>query len=464
MRRSTISQVGSDATELRDCTAAVALGSSGTVQSSTRRDFLRHTSTIAAGAVIAPYFVPASALAAPGRPGANDLINVGYIGAGRRAQQLMNLPPEARIVAAADVQLSRAEAVAQRYGGRAYQDYREMLDSKDIDAVVVATPDHWHALPSIHACQAGKDVYCEKPLTLTIHEGRQMVDAARKFNRIVQTGSQQRSMIANRVACQWVREGQLGKVIEVIGSNYPSPWHCDFPAQDIPEGLDWDAWCGQTTPRPFHNDIFISRSNPGWISFRNYSGGEMTGWGAHGLDQVQWALGMDASGPVEVWTEGAAFDPPTYSKPESRARGEKPGTFPQVVFQYANGVKLRLDDGPPGGAKFVCERGTITIDRGNFKIDSPDLERELRKTVDLTPETGDPHMRNWIACIQSRELPVADVEIGHRSATVCHLGNIARETGRRLKWNPQAEQFVDDDLANGLVSREQRAPYQTDVT
>lgn len=189
-----------------------------------------------------------------------------------------DLPPEARIVAAADVQLSRAEAVAQRFGGVAYQDYRDLLDSKDVDAVVVATPDHWHALPSIHACQAGKDVYCEKPLTLTIREGRQMVDAARMNNRVLQTGSQQRSMVANRVACQWVREGQLGRVIEVIGSNYPSPWHCDLPAQDVPEGLNWDAWCGQTTPRPFHQDIFISRSNPGWISFRDYSGGEMTGW------------------------------------------------------------------------------------------------------------------------------------------------------------------------------------------
>lgn len=434
------------------------------MQSSTRRAFLQHSAVAATGAVVAPYFVPASALAAPGRPGANDRINVGYIGAGRRALQVMDLPPEARIVAAADVQLSRAEAVAQRYGGVAYQDYRDLLDNKDVDAVVVATPDHWHALPSIHACQAGKDVYCEKPLTLTIREGRQMVDAARKNNRVLQTGSQQRSMVANRVACQWVREGQLGKVIEVIGSNYPSPWHCDFPAQDVPNGLDWDTWCGQTTARPFHNDIFISRSNPGWISFRDYSGGEMTGWGAHGLDQVQWALGMDESGPVEIWTEGVEFNPPTYTKPESRARGEKPGTYPQVVFRYANGVTLRLADGPPGGAKFVCERATITIDRGNFKLDSPELERELRKAADLTPEPANEHLQNWVACIKSRETPVADVEIGHRSATVCHLGNIARETGRKLHWDPQAERFSNDDLANKLVSREQRAPYQTDVT
>jgi predicted dehydrogenase len=429
----------------------------------TRRGFLRNAAIAAAGIASAPYFVPSSVLAGPSRPGANDRINVGYIGAGRRALQVMDLPPDARIIAAADVQLSRAEAVADKYQGVAFQDYRRLLDLKDIDAVVVATPDHWHTLPSIHACQAGKDVYCEKPLTLTIREGRQMVDAARRYNRVVQTGSQQRSMVANRVACQWVREGRLGKVIEVIGSNYPSPWFCEFPAQATPAGLDWDVWCGQTKPRPFHNDIFISRSNPGWISFREYSGGEMTGWGAHGLDQVQWALGMDESGPVEVWTEGVPFRPPTYTMPEPRSRGEKPGTYPEVVFRYANGVTLRLADGPPGGAVFVCERAKITIDRGQFKLDSPELEKELRGTVDLTPEAGNEHLKNWVACMRSRENPAADVEIGHRSTTVCHLGNIARETGRRLKWDPVKEQFVDDAAANALVSREQRAPYQTDV-
>jgi predicted dehydrogenase len=276
-----------------------------------------------------------------------------------------------------------------------------------------------------------------------------MVDAARRYQRIVQTGSQQRSMVANRVACQWVREGRLGKVLEVIGSNYPSPWFCDFPAQETPAGLDWDMWCGQTTPRAFHNDIFISRSNPGWISFRQYSGGEMTGWGAHGLDQVQWALGMDETGPVEIWTEGTPFDPPKYAMPEPRARGEKPGSYPEVLFRYANGVRLRLADGPPGGAVFVCERG--------------ELEKELRGQVDLTPEPGNEHLKNWIQCIKSRNRPAADVEIGHRSATVCHLGNIARETGRKLKWDPVAEKFVGDASANQLVSREQRAPYQTDV-
>lgn len=403
-------------------------------------------------------------LAAKGRVGANDLINIGYIGAGRRALQLMDLPPEARIVAVADVQLSRAEVVATKYQGVAFQDYRKLLDSKDVDAVVIATPDHWHALPSIHACQAGKDVYCEKPLTLTIREGRQMVDAARRYQRIVQTGSQQRSMVANRVACQWVREGRLGKVLEVIGSNYPSPWYCDFPAQETPAGFDWDMWCGQTIPRAFHNDIFISRSNPGWISFRQYSGGEMTGWGAHGLDQVQWALGMDETGPVEIWTEGTKFDPPKYAMPEPRARGEKPGTYPEVLFRYANGVTLRLADGPPGGAVFVCEGGRITIDRSYFKLDSKELEKELRGQVDLTPEPGNEHLKNWIECIKSRNCPAADVEIGHRSATVCHLGNIARETGRKLKWNPVAEQFVGDVSANQLLSREQRVPYQTDVT
>jgi predicted dehydrogenase len=428
-----------------------------------RRAFLGRSAVATAAAVSAPYFVPSKVLAAPGRPGANDRIGIGYIGVGRRSLQLMDLPPEGRIVAAADVQLSRAQAIAEKHRGMAYADYRELLESPDVDAVVVATPDHWHALPSIHACQAGKDVYCEKPMTLTIREGRQMVDAARRYNRVVQTGSQQRSMTMNRVACQWIREGRFGKVKEVIASNYPSPWYCDFPAQPTPTGLNWDVWCGQTKPRAFHNDIFIPRSNPGWISFREYSGGEMTGWGAHGFDQIQWALGMDDSGPVEMWSEGVAFSPPTYRTPESRARGEAPGTYPTVVFRYASGVMMRLADGPPGGGRFVCEDATITVDRGMFKIDSPELDRELRRSVDLPVEAGNAHHFDWFAAMKSRRQPIADVEIGHRSATVCHLGNIARETGRRLKWDPQAERFIGDDDANQLVAREQRAPYSTDI-
>ena len=271
-----------------------------------RRSFLGKT---IATAVVVPYMIPSGILAAEGRPGPNDRIGVGYIGAGRRSGQLRDISADAQIVAMADVNMRRARGNAAKYNATAYQDYRRMLQSKDVDAVVVASPDHWHALHSIHAMQAGKDVYVEKPMTLTIREGRLMVRAARKYKRIVQCGSQQRSMAENHFACEFVRNGGLGKINKVIGHNYPSPWECDLPGEPVPKDLDWNQWCGPTEPVPYSIDLYSPRRNPGWISFRPYSGGEMTGWGAHGLDQLQWALGMDESGPVELLDRRAQVQP-----------------------------------------------------------------------------------------------------------------------------------------------------------
>lgn len=420
-------------------------------KTTSRRQFVRQ----AASGIAIPYLLGSTALAGPKKSGANDRVGIGYIGVGRRGQQLMGLPKDAQIVAVADINHARADQVAAKQNCRAYYDYRELLDSKDVDAVVVATPDHWHALPSIHACQAGKDVYCEKPLTLTISEGRVMVDAARKYDRVVQTGSQQRSASANEFACRLIREGHLGRVHTIIGHNYPSPWECALPNQAVPDGIDWDSWCGPTEPRPFHSDIYTPRANPGWISFRPYSGGEMTGWGAHGLDLVQWALGMDESGPVEVWTEGNPFEPPVYKVPEPRGRGDAICSQPQVCFRYGNGELLRLADGPAGGALFIGDRGKISVDRGKFTIDPPELADALEQSGG-----GVSHLQNWVDCIKSRERPVADVEIGHRTATVCHLGNIARWVGRRLHWNPIKEEFENDAEANALLQRESRKPYE----
>jgi len=425
-----------------------------------RRQFVRRAAALAAGGAAAPLILRYSVLAGPPAPAANDRVGIGYIGVGRRAQQLMGLPAEARIVAVADVNHDRADRVASARNCRAYHDYRALLDSKDVDAVIVATPDHWHALPSIHACQAGKDVYCEKPLTLTVREGRAMVDAARKYRRVVQTGSQQRSTPANDFACRLVREGHLGRVHTIMGHNYPSPWECALPGQAVPDAIDWDIWCGPTAPRPFHRDIYTPRANPGWVSFRSYSGGEMTAWGAHGLDQVQCALGMNASGPVEVWTDDDAFEPPVYKAAESRARGDAMCGQPSVLFRYGNGEVLRLADGPAGGAVFIGERGKISVDRGRFAVDPPELADALQQP---SGGGGDPtvvHLQNWVDCIKSRNRPVADVEIGHRSATVCHLGNIARWVSRPLRWDPAREVFLDDTDANTLLQRERREPYE----
>jgi len=423
----------------------------------TRRDLLRRGGCFLAGTLAAPAILPGGLLAGESKAAPADRIGIGYIGCGRRSEGLRRLPREGQVVAAADCYLPRAEAVVKKGGGKAHGDYRKLLESKDVDAVIIASPDHWHALHAIHACQAGKDVYVEKPMTLTIVEGRRMVEAARRHGRIVQCGSQQRSMAVNRIACELVRTGRLGKVHTVIGANFPSPWECRFPGQPVPAGLDWDSWCGPTEVVPFHPDIFAPRTNPGWISFRPWSGGEMTGWGAHGLDQVQWALGMDATGPVEVWAEGEKLVAPTFTEPHPRSKGETVTSKPAVAYRYASGTVLRLDNGPQGGAIFIGEKGKLTVDRGVFKTDPADLVPEVAAQARRGGQ--DFHIENWFECMKSRKLPAADVEIGHRSTTVCHLGNIARWLGRKLRWDPEKEEFPGDAEANGLLDRARRSPY-----
>lgn len=429
-----------------------------------RRQFLHRGVSLAAGGVAAPYVVPSGVLAAGGRPGPNDQIGVAGIGIGRQGSGVLQnamSTKQCRFIGIADVYLPRAEEMCKRLGGKAYQDYRKLLERKDVDAIITATPDHWRALICIHACQAGKDIYAEKALSLTIREGRRMVGAARKYGRVLQVGSQQRSQAVNRISCEYLRSGKLGKIKEVEGCNYPSPWECALPGQPVPEGLDWDMWCGPAPLVPFHKDLFTPRAKPGWLSFRPYSGGEMTGWGAHGLDQIQWALGMDDSGPVEVWTEGPRFDPPTYREPESRARGDKQCQVPMIFFRYANGVVVKLDKGSGGGAIFYGEKGKLDLSRGKVNTNPPEIAEEIRAEAKGADEN---HVKNWLDCIRTRDKPVADVEMGHRSITVAHLGNIARWVGRRLRWDPVREVFPDDAEANGFLDRVRRNPYELPET
>ena len=423
-----------------------------------RRDFLMAT---AAGAGMAlPWIVPAEAVAIGTKIGPNERIGVGYIGVGRRGLQLMGLPKEGRIVAVCDVNPLRAESVAAARKCRAYLDYRKMLDAKDVDAVIIATPDHWHALPSIHACQAGKDVYTEKPLDLTIREGRAMVEAAREHQRVFQTGSQRRSMKQHRLGCQLIRAGAIGKVHTVIACNYPSPWECALPAQPTPKGLLWDAWCGQTEPRAYHADLYVPRGKPGWMSFRPYSGGEMTGNGAHGFDQIQWALGTDATGPVEIWPErDEPLKAPVYDAPENRKRGDAACSRNRVFFRYANGVVVKLGNGPVAGGIFLGEKGKIVIDNNRFTCEPAELAETPLADAAPRLEVSDNHFQNWFDAIKSRARPIADVEIGHRSAVICHLCNIARWVGHKLHWDPAKELFLGDDQANQYLQRPERKPY-----
>lgn len=408
-----------------------------------RRQFLKHT---AAGCAM-PWLIPSRVLAAPGRPGANDRVVIGFIGNGGRARQLMDhVPADGRIVAISDCYVPRmAETLRQKKADwKTYPQYRNMFDAEKLDAVVVATPDHARVLPCIHACQAGLDVYAEKPLTLTIAEGRVLVNSVRKHKRVFQVGSQQRTMEMNRFACELVRSGSIGKIKAVLGVRYPGPRrYTGLPEQPVPEGLNWDTWCAQTELRPYNSQLQF-----GWMGWRSYSGGEMTNWGAHGCDQIQWALGMSETGPVEIW--------PTSQGPHGGVR-----------MLYANGVEVRyeLDGGPMGGGIFVGGDCKIEINRNKFTTNPPDFVKDPPKPATAQIWEGPgwiarPHIQNWLECIKSRQKPNADVEIGHRSISVCHLANIARDVGRRLRWDPVQETFPDDPEANCYVDRPRRKGWE----
>lgn len=416
----------------------------------TRRSFL-HAAT---GALAAPAFVPATALGRNGAVAANERIGVGAIGVGNRSKLLLEqLPESGQIVALSDCNLPRAEAFKAEKKGSwpIYQDHRALLERPDVDAVIVGTGEFQRVVPCIHACQAGKDVYAEKPLTLYIREGRALVQAARRYGRVFQVGTQQRSMAINQLACELVRSGGLGRLLEVRAMNYSGPETAPgtpLPAQTKPKGLDWDRWLNQAAMRPYNGQWM------GWMRWFDFSGGQMTNWGAHGVDQVQWALGADATGPVEMW-------PLTDAGPGA------------VEMRYANGVPLKfmLERGPMGGAIFICEQGKLEVNRNKVTSNPPDIARELLKNVDVAAEErkwSDElalwqarwHMQNWIDCIRSREQPVADVEIGHRSVTVCHLANLTRQLKRKLTWNPATEEFVGDAAANRLADRPRRSGYE----
>jgi len=420
----------------------------------------------------------------------NEQIGIGIIGCGRRNGQLIagiggqGAPPaHARIVAVADYNLKRADRWGRVHGVRKqYQDYRELLDQKEVDVVVYATPEHQHYLPCIHACQAGKDIYGEQPLGHTIAEGRKMVEAVRKYKRVFQTGEQQRSHPAARKAVELIRNGRIGKIQQVIGYNYPSAWECDFPAEPLPEWLDWDAWCGPNEVVPYHTDLYLSRVpyhpedcyyrypaeqyavGPGWMSFRPYSGGELPNWGCHGLSMVHWALDMDESGPVEVWVDPAEkMEPVTYDTPESPARGDALCSKTFIHYKYPNGVVLSLTSRDPklgGGATFIGDKGKITIFRGGYECDPAGLDEDPLPPDAVRVYESDNHMHNFFDCVVSRKDPIMKVESGHSVAALCHLGNIARRLGRKLKWDPEKEVFPGDEEANSYLDFERRKKYE----
>lgn len=412
-----------------------------------RREFIKRAAAATTAAVAAPMIVPAHVLGRENSAPPSETILIGAIGVGGRAGQLFEQIPETgRIIAAADCYLQRAiDAAKKRTPNWAvYQDYRQMLDREKLDAVLVATPDHARTLPCIHAVQAGLDVYAEKPLTAYVREGRVLVDAVRKHQRVFQVGTQQRTMEINRFCCEFIRDGKIGKVKKVSAVNYPGPRRYEgLPEEPTPETDDWNVWCGPTELRPFNHQLQF-----GWMQWRDYSGGEMTNWGAHGIDQIQWALGKDDTGPTELW-------------PES------PGPNGIVSMRYADGTSVRFEreGAPMGGAVFSGSDCKMEINRNRFATNPADFVKDAPDAAVQQKWEGDgwiarPHIQNWLDCIKSRALPNADVEIGHRSITICHLLNITRELGRKLQWDPVAERFVGDDEANSLLDRPRRAGFE----
>jgi predicted dehydrogenase len=392
--------------------------------------------------------------------GPNGKINLGFIGIGMMGRGHLGSflgNRDVQVVAVCDVHKARLDDAVERVhrayaeqrksgayrGCAAFNDFRELLAREDIDAVVISTPDHWHAIPAIHAAKAKKDIYCEKPLSLTIAESRAMVRAARENDVVFQTGSQQRTEFNGhfRKAVEYIRSGRIGKLRTIrVGVGGPAK-PCDLPAERTPEGVDWNLWNGPSPAREFNAVLCpagIHNHFPAWRNYREYAGGGLSDMGAHHFDIAQWAMDMDHSGPTEI------------VPPETGETGLK--------FVYANGVEMF--HGGPSGCTFEGTDGTIYVDRPVIRstpgsiLEMPLGERDFR-----LPNVGTSHRQNWIDCIKSRRRPVADVEVGARTNTVCQLGNIGYQLRRRLRWNPEREEFVDDMAANRLGSRENRAPW-----
>ncbi len=422
-----------------------------------RRQFLK-TSGLATAAATAPLILP-SGLRAANAP--SKKITVGIVGSGNIADShygaLLGDPDKVRILAVCDVDKRRSDEGAARvnkaYGSKdckAYGDFRELNRRTDLDTVFVCTPDHWHALVAIDAMRHGKDVYIEKPMTLTIEEGRAVVQAARKYNRVAQHGTQHRSMKRFHDVAEFVRNHGLGKLDRIECFIPPNNRHvgATWKPEPVPPGLDWDMWLGPAPWRPYsslgchYNFRFIS----------DIAYGQVTNWGAHYLDIGQWAMNADDGGPVSV--EGHGEFPSTGLFTNA--------TKVDFTVRYANGIPMHCRTRYEGGgtSRFIGERGWLDISRGRMSASNNDLLREMQapgKKIQL--ELSNNHHDNFFDCVRSRKKPIADVEIGHRTTTVCNLGQIAMVLGRKLKWDPKKEEFVGDDMANRLRGRAMRSPW-----
>jgi hypothetical protein len=445
---------------------------------------LTRRGVLAAG-IAFPTIVPATVF---GQNAPSNRINIGVIGAGRiaRVHDMAELfkYDHAQIMAICDLDSKRVEAgkrlvnetYAKKYGrawdGTAgYADHHALLAAKDIDAVVIATPDHQHAILAVHAVRAGKDVYLQKPASLTISEGRHMADAVAKTDRVLQIGSQQRSdkpWPQFRRACELVRNGRIGQLKHVEVGLPGDPSGPEAPQQPIPTNLNYDAWLG-STPEAYYTEMRVhpqgSFDRPGWLRCEQFGAGMITGWGAHHVDTAHWGMDMEHSGPVEIW--GSAEFP-------TSGLWNVHGKF-LTHARYANGVTMDISGDFPNGVKFIGAEGWIFVARDAAVTASdpsfgapptPGLSASNPKILASVIGPNEIHLRrseeqhgDWLDSIRSRKPPSAPAEIGHRACTTCLLHHAAMKTGRHLHWDPKAERFIGDDAANALLSRPQRKPY-----
>jgi predicted dehydrogenase len=324
-----------------------------------------------------------------------------------------------------------------------YQYSEELLARKDIDAVWVTTPDHWHAPLSNAAMKAGKDVYCEKPLTLSIREGRVLVETARRYGRILQTGSQQRSERAFRKACEMVRNGWIGEIKAARARLGEFALPAPLAAEPIPQDFDYDRWLGSTPWRPYNAQRVLGNYGGGWRKYFEYGARKNGDWGAHHFDIIQWALGMDNSGPVNFLPKG--FEGAEYQS-----------------HIYADGTRVWKNHPVKNGQmiQFIGDKGEVLVSRGG-RLETTPVELASREPGpnEIRLYASDHHEGDWISCIRSRKQPICPAEIGHRTATVCHLNGIAERLNRPIKWDPANEQIIDDEFASRWMDRPHRAPY-----
>ncbi len=451
-----------------------------------RRNFLKNASAATAGAIIVPTIVPSSVF---GKNAPSDKIQLAQIGCGRiaRSHDMYDLfrYENARFVAVCDLDKNRVidgkklveDTYNKKYGSnnavdvKMYEDYREILLRSDIDAVVISTPDHWHSQPAIEAALAGKDIYLQKPTSLTVTEGRLLSDIVHRQGVILQVGTQQRSSAQFRRAAELVRNGRIGKLHTVKIGLPGDPSGPKFEKMPVPAALNFDMWLGSTPEIDYTEQLVHPQKGydrPGWLRHENYGAGMITGWGQHHYDSAAWGMDTEYTGPVTV--EAVAEFP-------KHGSWNVHGDF-MVKHEYENGISAYTSGGFPNGIRYEGADGWIFVTRGAYRATATDpVPAGSTKALDASKEdilksvigeneihlyVSEEQHGNWLDCIKSRKPPISPVEIGHRTCSVCLISHIAMHIPGVLKWNPKTERFIDNDLANTMLSRPQRYPYGTD--